>query len=797
MMTHLWLPVVVLVGVSVLLVAWRAYRRHDRVTQALRASEERYRQISENMRQERDFIRELVNALPGVFYVITPDGRFRMWNKQLEQLTGYLPEEMAQASPEEFFQGSEQELIRERVQQVFVEGSATALASIVSRVGTVTPHYFIGKRVDLYGQPLLVGMGLDISERMQMESALREAKDVAESATLAKSLFLANMSHELRTPMNTIIGMGYLLSQSPLTPEQRLRMGQIRMAADTLLGVINDILDFSKIESGKMELEHLPFRLEEVLERVMGLIAGKAKEKGLKILQQLPTDLPRLLVGDALRLEQVLINLGSNAIKFTQRGTISFRIEEVERSTERIGLRFRVRDTGIGMTDEQTAGLFKPFVQVDSTTTRTYGGTGLGLAICRNLVELMEGALEVQSWPGSGSEFFFTIFFPWSNLSEDERKRQQTGRSSVPRMDVPQGARILVVEDHDLNWQVVKAILKRSGLEVERAVHGQEAVERLQEQPNGFDCVLMDLQMPVMDGYEATRKLRQHFSKERLPIIAMTANALVSEKERCLELGMNDYLTKPVHVARMFSVLSMHLVGRVRIPVRQEPAVVQAIQPTDAPQLPPLSGIDLPQLMERLDGDRELVIRLLERFIVSHGQKVALLKERLSAADLTGCRNAAHALKGVAANISANGVAALAARLEEEAVSGQLEALRHTLDELNIELTKVVSAILDWVGRYAHVQDEPIVVATREPCSDTQIQELLRLVEDGDFQARALFHQLHAGLVSRIPTATLEQIGECFDQLNFTEAARLLVLAMPRDVLTGIDGGRRRDESGI
>ncbi|MBF0628821.1 MAG: response regulator [Magnetococcales bacterium] len=531
-------------------------RRHGRILDALRASEAGHRLISERMKQERDFVHELINALPGAFYLIAPDGRFRLWNQQLEHLTGLTHEEMSHATPGDFFQGQERTHIQERVAQVFEEGNATAEASIVSKTGTATPHYFVGHRIELSGQPHLVGMGLNISERRAMEQALRESRDAAESASLAKSLFLANVSHELRTPMNTIIGMGYLLNQGELSPEQRLRIGQIRLAADTLLGIIRDILDYSKIESGKMELERRPFRLEEVLERVMGPVTTKAREKGLHLQWMTPATLPRFLIGDALRLEQILLNLGSNAIKFTEHGTIQVQIQELSRTDAQIQLQFTVADSGIGMSAEQIAVLFKPFVQADPSTTRSHGGTGLGLALCKSLVEMMAGTLQVTSQPGAGSTFAFTLTFPWSHEANDALTPP---RHQAPHHELPPGARILVVEDHELNWQVLKAILKRHGLEVERAVHGQQAIERLVGNTDGVDCVLMDLQMPVMDGYEATRQLRRHFPKERLPIIALTANALISEKERCLELGMNDYLTKPVHVPRLLAVLSRYL----------------------------------------------------------------------------------------------------------------------------------------------------------------------------------------------------------------------------------------------
>ncbi|MBF0214324.1 MAG: response regulator [Magnetococcales bacterium] len=772
-MNHL--PEVALLGIGlVLLLAWIGARRHARMTAALRASEERYRLISENMRRERDFVHELINALPGVFYLIAPDGHFRLWNKRLETITGLTAEEMAQALPENFFQGEERTLIRERVSEVFTTGSTSVMARMTNRRGDSIPHYFVGQQIELNGQPHLAGMGLDISERIEMEQALREAKETAERATRTKSLFLANMSHELRTPMNTIIGMGHLLSQSPLSPEQRIRMGHIRHAADALLGLINDILDFSKIESGKMELEHLPFRLEEVLERVMGLIAIKAKEKGLKIGQTIPDALPRALIGDPLRLEQILLNLGSNAVKFTERGTVHLRVERVEQSEARITLRFTLHDSGIGMSEIQIATLFQPFVQADSSTTRNHGGTGLGLAICKSLVELMQGSMGVISDPGVGSQFYFTLTFTWTNAPPEPLEIQPPA-SHAP--DWFQGVRILVVEDHELNWQVVKAILQRSGLDVERACHGLEAVERFRREPDRYDCVLMDLQMPVMDGQEATRLLREQFPKERLPIIAMTANALKSEKDQCLALGMNDYLTKPIQIARMFAVLATHL-GPLDRKRTTEPVEESGTEPPVIPDtVPDHPGIDRQDALERLDGDEELLAQLLNHFLSTHGKTVNRLTKFLEENNLSELKNLAHGLKGVAANISAKEIASLAARLEQEARIPDPERCHHTLEALAIAWQTVIASVETITGGIEDTAPPPDPSDT-ESFSEETFHRLLEQLIDGDFQAREHFVKLRSALADRIDTPTLCQIEHLLNHLEFPEGARLLQQAL-------------------
>ncbi|MBF0340150.1 MAG: PAS domain S-box protein, partial [Magnetococcales bacterium] len=748
-------------------------------------------EIEAALRRERDFVPNLINALPGIFYLISPEGRFVLWNRQFEAITGCTAAEMAQVSPVDLFQGRDREHIHERITQVFREGTATAEASIVSRGGDATPHSFVGHRIELDGTPHLIGMGLDISERKRIEDALREAKEIAEQATRAKSLFLANMSHELRTPMNTIIGMGYLISQSALAPEQRTRMQHIRFAADALLGIINDILDFSKIESGRMELEHLPFRLEDVLERVMGMITTLARDKGLKIVKSLPAKLPRFLIGDALRLEQILLNLGSNAIKFTQMGTVLIRITEMERSGTQIRLEFLVQDSGIGMTEAQLAELFQPFVQADASTTRNHGGTGLGLAICKSLVELMAGTLSVTSQPGKGSRFRFTAAFPWSEASE---ATPPPGAGKLPP-SLPRNARILVVEDHDLNWQVVEAILQRSGLQAERAANGLEAVTRINDAPDRFDLVLMDLQMPVMDGHEATRQLRQRYSRERLPIIAMTANALKSEKDQCLDLGMNDYLTKPFQVGHLFDMLATHLgkVVRDHNQNEEEMAVRPALIRQTSDDFPSLEGIDTREALERLEGDRELFVTLLDRFVTANGALIHQLTGLLEEEDLLACQRLLHGLKGMAGNISAHVIAAHAAEMERMAWAQDRQGCVVALKGLKEAMAKGIRAIvgMDRSRLTPRVEETDI---SREPCSPQQVQNLLNLLEDGDYHARHCFRKMRSGLAARLDSGLLARIEMAIQEMDFANGAHLLAKAL-QEIDTDAPSRDKRDET--
>jgi PAS domain S-box-containing protein len=772
----------------------------------LNKSHDDLEQSKQNLEVQKTYLEQLFEASTEAIAHVNEKDRVVRINRQFTDLFGFPPQAVVGKSLDDIIIPEARREEAERIKSGIKTGKKpfhetrrqTKGGGLIDVSITGMPIRIDGKAAGIYA------IYRDISDRKKAEKALKYAQAAAEAANRAKGEFLANMSHEIRTPLNAIVGLNYLALQTDLTPQQHEYLLKINSSAEALLTVINDILDFSKIEAGRLAMESVEFYLEDVLDKVADMVSVKANEKGLELIFAHDDDTPQELVGDPLRLGQVLVNLVGNAIKFTDKGEVVVRSHLVEDRKDRVLLRFEIQDTGIGLSKDQAGKLFQAFSQANTSTTRKFGGTGLGLVICKRIVDMMGGDIQLQSDLGKGSTFSFTavlgrhfkkrqlplipdekligmralvvddsrtarqtlkrileslklevalagsgqealqilereaaagkkidmVFTDWKMPLMDgietasQIKTNQTyaqvpiiimvtayGRNEVlqqaqqigldgfitkpispstildsimtafgnktddwrdQRLDLSKaerglggirGAKILLAEDNEVNQQVARELLSSVGLEVTIANNGKAVLELLQAQ--AFDAILMDVQMPVMDGLEVTRRIRAGKTQADIPIIAVTAHAMMGDRDNSIQAGMDDHVTKPLDPEELFKALVKYITPLKRPAQKTPPPKVGAtVREKKAIRLPELPGIDTASVLARVGGHPDTLIRLMKKFSSGHAGAVDAIADLLNTGKTQKAREAAHALKGVSGNIGAVELYQSAATLE-------------------------------------------------------------------------------------------------------------------------------------
>ena len=635
-----------------------------------------------------------------------PERRMVDVNGAFLETLGYTREEVIGKTPSDLSLFPYPDQQSRLVERLFAENRVSNTEiQLKTKHGDIRYGIFSGEILGNGDTSYLLSVMIDISDRKEAEMALNQSRDIlektnlaleasiaqalemtrqAEKANKAKSAFLAHMSHEIRTPMNGVIGMTSLLLGTRMTSKQRHYAESVRTSAEALLEIINDILDLSKIEAGKLDLETLDFNLEELLQSFIRSMEVQAHKKGLRFLCARNPDVPTLLRGDPGRLRQILTNLAGNAIKFTPQGEVAIHIRVEREDKDTVLLRFGVRDTGIGIPEKKIPLVFDKFTQADTAITRQYGGTGLGLAIAKQLTRLMGGEIGLASQEGKGSEFWFTALLARQTPdSTHPVSRENAVPASRPALRYTPKTRVLLVEDNFINQQVAKGFLDTLGLSVITVTHGEEALAALRDFP--YDLVLMDVQMPVMDGLEATRRLRDPASgvlNPQIPVIAMTAHAMQEDRKRCLDAGMNDYVTKPLSPEALTQALARWLPPAPDTPSMARPA--EKKHPHASSQE---NQIWNPRILsDFFQGDRELMEVILDEFLSTVSVQLETLEALIRQGDLATVQMETHSLKSVSAHMGAEAFSWAALQMETAAKAENLEAARLCLPTLRKQL---------------------------------------------------------------------------------------------------------------
>ncbi len=636
----------------------------------------------QNAQDELAKLSLVASSTDNLVIITGPDGQTEWVNQAFERRTGYLLAEIIAKKPGRLLQGAEtNQATVHRLREAVAQGRSVR-EEILNYTKAGEPYW-----VNLQISPVLNARGAvtrlvsvqsDITERKRQEQQILEqntqlegrvllrtaelarAKELAEAATVAKSAFIANMSHEIRTPMNAIIGLSNLCLRTDLDEKQRDYVVKVERAAKNLMRIVNDILDFSKIEAGGLELETADFSLPGVLSNLEALVGSLARRKGLAFSIEQASNVPDGLRGDALRLEQVLLNLVGNAVKFTARGSVKVSVGIVAETAEELVLQFSIRDTGIGVSREQRERLFQPFTQADNSISRNYGGTGLGLVISQRLVQQMGGKVWVDASSAEGSMFRFTARLGRGDATST--RLPQLTLEAVRALDAEHaklaGLRVLVAEDNLFNQQLVFELLESVGVQVSVAGNGLEVLDLL-ESGQPFDVVLMDVQMPVMDGLEATRRIRAMPSRAGLVVIAVTANIRGEDQAACLAAGMNDFESKPIDPPALYSKLAKWRPERLFVLDGQDPPAIQAPLPVIT-----MPNVDLSVLSRILNGDLAKVRRFGDKFLDTARVAQQDLQSASSRRDLVAMSRLCHKLRPAAATVGAARLAGLCQDLE-------------------------------------------------------------------------------------------------------------------------------------